>query len=81
MQVEFIPRQQLRDRLLEGWSLVPDHDYSPADYAIVMLPPKGERVSQHVVNRIEKWFSPKPHRSNKSAGASSRNSARYRVTG
>lgn len=76
--LEYIPRQHLRARLLEGWSLVPGHEYSPGDYAILMLPPSGEKPTQPIVNRIEKWFSPPSWRSNKSAAGSSLHEVRYR---
>lgn len=46
--LEFVPRSQLRDRLLAGWTLVNGHDYSPADYAILMWPPVSEdRAALH----------------------------------
>lgn len=47
MELDFVPRSQLAQRLADGWSLLPGHDYRPGDWAILMVaPPDGFRPAE-----------------------------------
>lgn len=75
MDLQFIPRAELRERLVSGWALIPGHSYNPADYAILMMGPcAGHKLSVQEINRIEARFSRKPRRgfNNKSNAVISR---------
>jgi hypothetical protein len=79
MDVQYAPRRQVRAWLQAGWRLVPGHEYSPDDYAIMMVRPEIETaVTAKWINTVAKRFETEPqHRSNRSTGATSRNRVRY----
>jgi hypothetical protein len=41
VELDFVPRSQLEQRLRDGWSLVPGHNYIRGDWAILMVAPDG----------------------------------------
>ena len=58
MDLQYVPRRFLRDRLMEGWRLVSGIDYAPDEYAFVMIPPGAVLVipSKSEVARIMRPF-------------------------
>lgn len=80
MTIDYIPRRQVAERLRAGWRLIPGHEYNPADYAILMMLPEVQSpVTAKWMKAVAARFEKAPAKaSNKSAGASSRNHARYR---
>ena len=78
--LEFIPRAQLRDRLTEGWRLVPGHEYNVNDWAILMaLDEAPEPITDFRINLLVGRFNPVQRRrqSNKSAANSATNKQRW----
>ena len=77
--MEYFPRQQLRDRLMSGWKLIPGVDYPRNEWAFLMqLPTPAIMPSQNTVDKTMLRFA-RPERvlaSNLSAAGSSRNHGR-----
>ena len=58
MVLEYVPRKQLAQRLLDGWSLVPGVDYPPNEYAFLMfLPPVVKHLSFSELRAILRPFN------------------------
>jgi hypothetical protein len=59
--LDFVPHKQLVDRLNAGWRLLPNHDYNPLDWAILMmLPDEPEPVSvKAIVKAFARHHDPK----------------------
>lgn len=75
MDLHFIPRAKLVDHLSSGWRLVPGHEYSAGEYAILMFKPEvPAEMSIDDIRRVTYQFEPTVSRwvSNKSRGASTR---------
>jgi hypothetical protein len=80
MTIEFIPRKQVAERLAAGFRLIPGHDYSPGDYAILMVRPTyPEPLTAAQIRTLAARFMPRPTGiANKSAAATSRQLTRTR---
>lgn len=60
-QIEYVPRRMVKDRLIEGWRLIPGHEYNTADYAILMqLPADPEPLTARRINTTAAQFLPRP---------------------
>lgn len=81
MHVEYFPRNQLVDRLQQGWRLIPRHTYRTDEWAILMmLPAAPVPACELVVRAALQTFGPKPKRpamSNLSAATLHRNLSRW----
>ncbi len=56
-QLDYIPRNQLVARLHSGWRLIPGHEYSVDEYAILMaLWPDVEPLNDDEVRSVEEKF-------------------------
>lgn len=78
MVIEFVPRRMVKERLIEGWRLIPGHEYCTADYAILMqLPAAPEPLTARRINTTAAQFLPRPTgMPNRSAASTSRNLSR-----
>lgn len=74
MTIEYCPRSQILGWLSIGWRLLPDVEYQPGDYAILMFKPEvSTEMPASVMRAVADRFQPVlTTRSNKSRGASSR---------
>lgn len=83
MNLTYVPRSQLREALLSGHRLVPGHEYSPKEYAILMRMPEGKPkpASERVIAIVEARFTKQcdGYANNKVRGTRSYNEARRKV--
>lgn len=63
MTLDFVSRSQLAQKLRDGWSLIPGHNYIRGDWAILMVAPVEIRQpSAAEIDRTIAMLSPLPRR-------------------
>lgn len=67
MLLDYAPRKQLAEWLMNGWSPVEGHEYNPNDYAYLLQKDGIERTSRvafAIIERIAPERIPEPRQSN-----------------
>lgn len=96
LELTYAPRNRIKDYLLDGWRLIPSHDYRKSDWAILLEKGVCDQNPDDVVKRfatpirvksaecpVEAKPAPKPQhkpRMNVVLAAVSRNEARYSIS-
>lgn len=74
MDLSFAPRNRLAEAFMAGWRLIPGHDYTRKDWAVLLMKTDEPAPTEGGLRKLMAVFT-LASRSNKSRGSSSRNVA------